>query len=194
MAELPIITVPDPVLREKAQPVERIDEGVKTMLENMRATMRAAKGIGLAANQVGHLQRLIICHVPDDWWTYGEEEGDGVVRVEGLRGQDENPAPPLLMVNPEIVWASEKKSVYEEGCLSIPQQYADVIRPAEVKVRYRDTAGQEQIVQAAGLLSHCVQHELDHLNGVLFFDYISKMKRDMMIKRVQKMKKQDGLL
>ncbi len=165
-----IITVPAAVLKEIAQPVNAVDDALRVQMDKMLETMYEAPGIGLAANQVGLLNRVLVM--------------DLASRKEG-----EEPAP-ICMANPEIIWASEEPSVMEEGCLSIPQQYAEVERPAEVRVKYLDYSGQEAELHAAGLLSHCVQHEIDHLNGVLFIDYLSSLKRNMILKKVDKLKKQ----
>lgn len=188
MTLLKIITVPDPVLKTVAQPVARVDDAIRTQLENMRDTMYDAPGIGLAANQVNVLQRLIVCNVQDGTWEYSGEERHGVLRLESMRPSEEKNQP-LLMANPVVVWESEQRSVYEEGCLSIPGQYADVERPASVRVKYLDLDNAEQEILAEGLLSHCVQHEIDHLNGVLFVDYLSSLKRNMMLRKVAKIVK-----
>jgi peptide deformylase len=170
MNKYEIITVPDPVLKAVAAPVAKIDDAVRAQMDKMLETMYDAPGVGLAANQVGILNRVLVMDV-----EYKKE------------GADKNP---IFMANPEIIWKSEEPSVMEEGCLSIPGQYADVERPAVVRVKYLDYKGEPGELEASGLLSHCVQHEIDHLNGVLFVDYLSKLKRDMMIRRVGKMKKQ----
>lgn len=164
---LQIINVPDPVLTQEAQSVEKIDDTIQQQIDNMLETMYDAPGIGLAANQVGLLNRIF------------------VVDLEG--GRDEGPRDPTCLINPEILWLSEERSVMEEGCLSIPGVYADVERPARVRMGYTDRDGNTQEIEADGLLSHCLQHELDHLNGVLYIDYLSKLKRNMMIKKVKKL-------
>lgn len=168
-----IITVPDPVLRQTATEIARVDAAVQAQMNAMLQTMYDAPGIGLAANQVGLLNRVLVM--------------DLASRKEG-----EAPAP-IFMANPQIIWESEEISVMEEGCLSIPEHYADVERPARVRVKYLDFNNQEAELEAADLLSHCVQHEIDHLNGVLFIDYLSKLKKNMILKRVEKMKKQEIL-
>jgi peptide deformylase len=168
-----IITVPDPVLREVAQPVNAVDAALRQQMDKMLQTMYEAPGIGLAANQVGLLNRVLVMDL-------------------SRRDEEETPQP-FFMVNPEIVWESEERSVMEEGCLSIPQQYADVERPAIVRVEYLDYDGKKAELEAEGLLSHCVQHEIDHLNGVLFVDYLSSLKRNMIIRKVEKLKKQQAL-
>ena len=158
-----IIKVPDPILRETAKLVTEITDGVCQLLDDMAATMYDAPGIGLAAPQVNISQRVIVMDC----------------------GKDD--APKLFkMINPEIIRESDTRAILEEGCLSIPDQTADVERPAEVEVRYLDEAGEMQSLSANGLLAACVQHEIDHLNGVLFIDHISRLKRDMILRRVMK--------
>lgn len=166
-----IITVPDPVLRAKAQEVARVDDALRTQMDKMLQTMYDAPGIGLAANQVGLLNRVLV--------------------MDLSRRTEEEPAAPIFMANPQVIWESEDISVMEEGCLSIPEQYADVERPARVRVKYLNYQGKEAELEAEGLLSHCVQHEIDHLNGVLFVDYLSSLKRNMILKKVEKFKKGD---
>lgn len=193
MSLLDIITVPAPILKETARPVARVDDTHRRILRDMVDTMMDAPGIGLAANQVNLGERLIVCNVPEGSWEYAGEEKDGISRIIGLR-QEALADNTLMMANPEILWRSEEKSVYEEGCLSLPGQYADVVRPARVRVRYLDPDNIAQEIEAAGLFSHCLQHEIDHLNGVLFVDYLSSLKRDMMIRKVSKiMKGRDAL-
>lgn len=192
MARLPIILVPDPVLKQRAHEIENITPEIRRQMDDMLDTMYEGPGIGLAANQVNILNRIFVCDVPEGSWSYEGQDRDGVWRIGGA-SQAGDPDP-LYMVNPEIVWESEEKSVYEEGCLSIPQQFADVVRPAEIVVRYVDYNGKQQDLQAAGLLSHCIQHELDHLNGVLFYDYLSSIKRNMMLRKVKKMKRDTNIL
>lgn len=174
MSKLDIITVPDPVLKTKAEPVQRIDADIRRQMDNMLETMYEAPGIGLAANQVNFLNRVLVMDVK--YKDEGEEKA------------------PILMANPEIIWKSEEISVMEEGCLSIPGQFGEVERPADVRVKYIDYDGREQELFADGLLSHCVQHEIDHLDGILFIDYFSRLKRDMMVRKVQKLKKQQEVM
>lgn len=170
-----IITVPDSVLKQTAQPVSRIDNALRTQMDRMLQTMYDAPGIGLAANQVGLLNRVL------------------VMDLSSRKSEDKQEPTPIFMVNPEIIWESEDISVMEEGCLSIPGQYAEVERPAEVRVKYLDYNGKEAELSAEGLLSHCVQHEIDHLNGVLFVDYLSSLKRNMILRKAEKFKKQQVL-
>ena len=166
---IPIIKVPDPVLREIATPVAEITDGTRQLLDDMAATLYDAPGIGLAAPQINISQRIIVMDC----------------------GKDESPEL-FKMINPEIISQSDARSVLEEGCLSIPDQTADVERPAEVEVRYLDENGTSQSLVATGLLAACVQHEIDHLNGVLFIDHISRLKRDMILRRVMKEMRQSA--
>ena len=160
---IPIIKVPDPILRETAKLVTEITDGIRQTLDDMAATMYDAPGIGLAAPQINISLRVIVMDC----------------------GKDD--APKLFkMINPEIIRESAARAILEEGCLSIPDQTADVERPAEVEVHYLDEAGEKQSLSANGLLAACVQHEIDHLNGVLFIDHISRLKRDMILRRVMK--------
>ncbi len=166
----PIHLLPDDVLRQRAAEIAAIDDTVRALADDMLATMYAAAGIGLAAPQIGVLQRIIVLDVSRD---------------------GEAPAP-LVMINPEITWSSQETSVYDEGCLSIPEYYEEVTRPAEVKVRFLDREGAEQEIHATDILATCVQHEIDHLNGILFIDYISKLKRDMVVRKFTKNAKRTG--
>lgn len=168
MALLPIITAPDPVLKTKAKPVSNITGDLVTLLDNMLETMYHSRGIGLAANQVGVLDRVLVMDV--EW-------------------RDDQRGTPLQMINPEVVWQCDALSVYNEGCLSFPGQFSDVKRPAEVKIKYLDIQGNEQLLEAEGLLATCIQHEIDHLDGVTFVDHISRLKRDMIMRRMVKAKK-----
>lgn len=173
MALLHIITVPDPVLKEVARPIEHITPEIRQQAADMIETMYEAPGIGLAANQVGRLNRMFVMDV-----NYRKEKSS---------------RNPVVMMNPEIVWRSEEISVMEEGCLSIPQQFAEVERPKSVRVSYIDLNGERIEMIGEDLASHCIQHELDHLNGVLFIDYLSRLKRNMILRKVEKMKK-DGII
>ncbi|WP_372623107.1 peptide deformylase [Falsiroseomonas sp.] len=160
---LPILFVPDPRLRAKAKPVQPADPRIPALAERMLATMYKAPGIGLAAPQVGEMLRLVVVDVRPD------EKRD-----------------PIVLVNPEIVALSKELSTREEGCLSLPNQFADVTRPARVKVRWTDLTGAKREVEADGLLAACLQHELDHLDGVLFVDHISALKRNMLLRKLAK--------
>jgi peptide deformylase len=193
-----VVKVPDPVLKEVAQEVQNIDQDIMTQVERMMASMYHDRGIGLAANQVGLLNRIFVMDLPKDSWRFGQEI-DGILTIEagyrsGDRDENEDMSDPIAMINPKIVWKSEQCSVYEEGCLSIPQQYADVIRPASVRVEYLDPTGAKQEGLFEGLAGHCVQHEIDHLDGVLFIDHISTLKRNMILKRMKKWHKENQAL
>lgn len=193
-----IILVPDPVLKAEAEALGGVNDTVRKQMDRMLATMYDAPGIGLAANQIGILNRVLVMDVPDDAWRYSGDD-DGILLIEsGYRsGEEEGVAErkpnPIVMANPEILFESETKSVFEEGCLSIPQQFAEIIRPSKVRVRYLDYDGKLQEKEFEGLAAHCVQHEIDHLNGTLFIDYLSSLKRNMMIKKVGKLAKQQVL-
>lgn len=197
-----IVKAPDAVLKETAQTVQTVTADVQTQIKRMFATMYDAPGIGLAANQVNMLNRVVVMDVPDDYWHYDGEDSSGVLQIrsgyrsgEGEEDDQDREVKhnPIAMINPEIIWTSEQHSVFEEGCLSLPGQHGIVERPAKVRVKYLDYNGSEQETEAEGLFSHCVQHEIDHLNGVLFIDYLSTLKRNMIIRRMEKAKKQ-GLL
>ena len=170
MAKRPIIVIPDPVLRETSAPVERVDDALRAFADDMLETMYDAPGIGLAAIQVGEPIRMLVADVA---------------------GKDEEKDPKVL-INPRIVARSDEASVYEEGCLSIPDYYADVERPAAVTVAYLDRDGEQRMLEADGLLATCIQHEIDHLDGVLFVDHISRLKRDMVFKKFRKLARQRG--
>lgn len=159
--------IPDPVLRKAAQPITAMDKDTSLFMQQMLETMYENRGIGLAAPQVGDLRRVIVMDVAEE--------------------QDAKRA--VLMANPQVVWHSEELFTYKEGCLSIPGQYAEVTRPRQVRVKYIDIHGKEQQIELEELPSSCVQHEIDHLNGVLFIDYLSKLKRDMIVRRVEKLQR-----
>jgi peptide deformylase len=167
MALRHIITLPDPKLRLVSKPLERVDDAVRKLLDDMVETMHEAPGIGLAAIQVAEPLRMLVID---------------------LAKKDEL-ANPLFFVNPEIVWSADERSTYEEGCLSIPEYYEEVERPARVRTRFVDRDGKPQEIVAEGLLATVLQHEIDHLDGVLFIDHISKLKRDRVIKKFVKMAK-----
>ncbi|MGB6543759.1 MAG: peptide deformylase [Xanthobacteraceae bacterium] len=156
-----IVKLPDKRLRLMSEPVKRIDAGVRKLVEDMFATMYAAPGIGLAAIQVGIAKRVVV--------------------MDLSKREDEHK--PLAFINPEITWASEEKATHEEGCLSIPEYYEEVERPERVKVKYLDLDGKAHEITAKGLFATCIQHEVDHVNGVLFIDHISKLKRDRVTKK-----------
>ena len=165
MALLDILTVPNPVLKQVSTPVERVDDDLRRLMDDMLETMYAAPGIGLAAIQVGVPKQVI---------------------VMDLARQGEAPEP-RYFVNPEILWASEETAPYEEGCLSVPEVYDEVDRPARVTLKYLDYHGQEVIEDAEGLFAVCIQHEMDHLKGVLFIDHLSRLKRERAVARVRKL-------
>lgn len=168
MALLPILTAPDPRLKKKSLPVEAVDDGVRQLMDDMLETMYDAPGIGLAAPQVGVLKRVIVLDID---------------REEAKTG-------PLFMANPEIIEASDEDASYEEGCLSVPEHYSDVVRPTKVTVRYLDRDGKSQELACEGLLSTCVQHEIDHLDGILFIDHISALKRNIILRKLLKARKE----
>ncbi len=163
-----IIIEPDPILRKKSKPLEKVDDEVRKLMNDMLDTMYYAPGIGLAAIQIGILKRIVVIDI----------------------SKDKEKKEPLFLVNPEIISKSSKTSTYEEGCLSLPGQFAEVERPAECVLKYIDYSGKKKELKADGLLATCIQHEVDHLNGVLFIDYLSKLKKDMIIKKLIKHKKE----
>ena len=163
-----ILIEPDPILRKKCEPLEMVDDNVINLMKDMLQTMYDAPGIGLAAVQIGVLKRLVVIDI----------------------SKEEKKRDPLFLINPEILSKSENTSVYEEGCLSLPGQFAEIERPAKCLLKYVDLNGKEKKLKADGLLSTCIQHEVDHLNGVLFIDYLSKLKKDMIIKKLVKHKKE----
>jgi peptide deformylase len=164
MAVREIIILPDKRLRLKSEPVKQIDAGIRKLVDDMFETMYKAPGIGLAAIQVGVAKRVITMDL----------------------SKKEDNHQPHVFINPEITWQSEHRAKYEEGCLSIPDYYEEVERPAEVKVSYLDIAGKKREIDAKGLLATCLQHEIDHINGVLFIDHLSKLKRDRVVKKFTK--------
>ena len=173
MAVLPIIEVPDPRLRARSEPVAAVDDAVRALVRDMTESMYAASGIGLAAPQVGVLRRVVVMDVHDR----EAEEGAEPVRD------------PRAYINPELLSVSEERSIYNEGCLSIPKQYAEVERPARCRVRWLDEAGEAHEADLDGLTATCMQHEIDHLDGVLFIDHITRLKRDMLLKKLAKARK-----
>ncbi|WP_029058353.1 peptide deformylase [Stappia stellulata] len=164
MTKRDILILPEAKLRLVSDPVERVDDAVRQLADDMLETMYAAPGIGLAAIQIGEPRRMLVMDVARE---------------------DEDPDP-MVVINPEIVWESPELATYQEGCLSIPEYYADVERPARIGLRFLDRAGAQRELEADGLLATCLQHEIDHLNGVLFIDHISKLKRDRVMKKFQK--------
>jgi peptide deformylase len=167
MALLTVLVAPDPRLKLKAKPVEVVDDQVRQVMDDMLETMYAAPGIGLAAPQIGDPRRIIVIDVAHD-----DEEKK-----------------PLRMANPEILWRSDEETTYNEGCLSLPDHYADVTRPKEIKVRYLDHQNEIRELHADGLLATVIQHEMDHLQGVLFVDHISPLKRNIILRKLTKQKR-----
>ncbi len=163
-----ILIEPDPILRKRCEPLEDVNDETRKLMNEMLQTMYDAPGIGLAAVQVGILKKLVVIDI----------------------SKNEEKKNPLFLINPEIVHQSKATSIYEEGCLSLPGQFAEIERPAECTVNYLDYYGKEKELNANGLLATCIQHEIDHLNGILFIDYLSKLKKDMIIKKLVKHKKE----
>ena len=163
-----IVIEPDPILRKKSKVLEKVDDELRKLLDDMLETMYAAPGIGLAAVHIGILKRLIVLDI----------------------SKDKEKKNPLFLINPEIISSSKKTSVHEEGCLSLPGHFAEIERPAECQIKFIDYNGKEKKLKADGLLATCIQHEVDHLNGVLFIDYLSKLKKDMIVKKLIKHKKE----
>ena len=168
MPKRKIVIEPDPILRKKSSLIENVDDQVRRLMDDMLLTMYEAPGIGLAAVQVGILRRVIVIDIS----KYDKKKN------------------PIFLVNPKITHKSKKTSVYEEGCLSLPGHFAEIERPSECFVNYIDYNGREKELKADGLLATCLQHEIDHLNGILFIDYLSKLKKDMIIKKLIKHKKE----
>ena len=176
MAILPIVEVPDPRLRQISSPVEEVNAGVRALVADMFETMYAAPGIGLAAIQVGVPKRILVMDLQEP-----EVEDGPPVKA------------PRVFINPEILTHSDEEVPYLEGCLSIPDQYADVERPDHIRARWLDEHGKQHEEQLDGLLAVCLQHEMDHLEGVLFIDHLSRLKREMVLKKLAKMRKERGL-
>jgi peptide deformylase len=182
MTILPVITFPAPILKERSLEVSKVDDDLRNLMDNMLETMYSQSGVGLAAVQVGVLKRVLVMDV-----SYMVEDCDGNHHDHNnnhLSGQK-----PMFLVNPKIIKSSSESSVYYEGCLSFPELRADIIRPKEVEIEYLDYNGDKKNLKASGLLSTCVQHEIDHLNGITFVDYLSKLKRDMLLKKLKKLSK-----
>ena len=170
MAVRDIIILPDKRLRQKSDPVKAVDAEVRALVEDMFETMYKAPGVGLAAIQIGVARRIVTVDT----------------------AKKDEPKDPQVFINPEVVWTSDEKNTYEEGCLSIPEYYEEVERPSEVKVRFMNLEGKTQEIAANGLLATVLQHEIDHTNGVLFIDHISKLKRDRVIKKFAKAAKREA--
>ncbi len=169
MTILPIATVPDPILKTISAPVDNVDDQLRAFMDDMLETMYAAPGIGLAAIQVGRPIRLLVMDLSED---------------------ADAPAPQYF-INPVITWTSSDLATYNEGCLSVPEQYADIDRPAECRLTYLDYNGNEQQIHATGLFATCIQHEIDHLNGIVFIDYLSSLKKSMAVRKVRKLVRED---
>jgi peptide deformylase len=167
MAILHIITAPDKSLKVQSEPVKNVDAELAALMDDMLETMYLAPGVGLAAPQVGVTKRIIVVDV----------------------GKKEEEREPVRMANPEVIWESEDWSIYEEGCLSLPEYYADVERPEQIRVKYLDETNTERELEAEGLLATCIQHEIDHLEGVLFVDHLTSIKRSIILRKLQKVKK-----
>lgn len=165
MSVLQIYVAPHPVLKKVANPVPTVTDDLRQLMDDMLETMYATNGIGLAAPQVGESVRVVVMDIDQT---------------------DEEKGTPRFFVNPEITWTSEETSVYKEGCLSVPDQYADIERPAQVRLSYLDYDGTRKEIEADGLLATCIQHEIDHLNGILFVDHLSTLKRDMLMRKLKK--------
>jgi len=163
-----ILTEPDPFLRQKSQTVEKVDDDMRQLMDDMLDTMYNAQGIGLAAIQIGTPKRVIV--------------------IDLLKEKEKKN--PLYFVNPEIVWSSKEEATYEEGCLSVPGQFAEIDRPNKCHVKYLDYNGNKRELKAEGLLATCIQHEIDHLEGILFIDYLSKLKKSLIAKKLSKQKKE----
>ena len=168
MSKRNILIEPDPILRKRSTPVEEVNNDLRKLLNDMLETMYEAPGIGLAAVQVGILKRLIVIDI----------------------SKNKEKKEPLFLINPKLTFKSKNTSVYEEGCLSLPGHFAEIERPAECHLTFIDYSGKEKNLKAQGLLATCIQHEIDHLDGILFIDYLSKLKKDMIIKKLKKQKKE----
>ncbi len=168
MSKRKIVIEPDPILRQKSENLEKVDNELRRLLDDMLETMYSAPGIGLAAVQIGILKRLIVIDI----------------------SKEKEKKNPLFLINPEIISKSKNTSIYEEGCLSLPGHFAEIERPAECQIKYIDYDGKKKEIKANGLLSTCIQHEIDHLDGKLFIDYLSKLKKDMILKKLVKHKKE----
>lgn len=172
MAIREILEAPNPILRQKSRPVEAVDDGIRELVTDMFETMYAAPGIGLAAVQVGEPLRVLVIDLQEE-----EDEESKPVRK------------PLVFINPEIIDPSEEYSLYNEGCLSVPDQYAEIERPASCRARWLDLDGVQHDERIEGMLATCLQHEMDHLEGILFIDHLSRLKREMILRKLAKLKK-----
>ncbi|MDP3342050.1 peptide deformylase [Frigidibacter sp.] len=191
MAIRPLVILPDAQLRLVSTPVAQITPEIRTLVADMFETMYDAPGIGLAAIQIGVPWRVVTLDVAKRAASE-QADAEGTEAEDDQAKRDAQPRNPIAFINPEITWSSEERSVYEEGCLSIPEYYEEVERPAFVKVSYTDLDGKPQEIEADGLLATCIQHEIDHLNGVLFIDHLSRLKRERVTKRFAKQAKREA--
>lgn len=182
MTALPIYIAPAAVLKKVADPVEAVNDDLKKLMDDMLETMYRAPGIGLAAPQVGVSKRVLVLDVEQPRGPDDEDLPD----ISARKGN------PICFVNPEILWSSAEPNVYDEGCLSLPGQYAEIERPKKVRVKYVTYDGQQAELEADGLLATCLQHEIDHLDGVLFVDHLSTLKRNMIMRRLKKWTKENA--
>lgn len=185
MKILPLVIAPDPLLKQVSKLVEKVDDELRALMDDMVQTMYAEAGLGLAAVQVGVLKRVLVMDVDYETDDHGHHHHDH----HGCGGVHVKNTNPLYLVNPQILEKSSEQASYNEGCLSFPGARAEVIRPAEVRVKFLDYNGKEQIMEASGILATCVQHEIDHLNGITFVDHISKLKRDIVLNKMKKIQK-----
>jgi peptide deformylase len=184
MKILPLIISPDPLLKKVSKPIEKIDDALRQLMNDMVSTMYSERGIGLAAVQVGALKRLLVIDV--DYETDENEHHHDHGTCGGIHVKNTNPR---FFINPEIINFSKELSHYNEGCLSFPSARSEVVRPKKVKVKYLDYHGEEKTETMDGLLATCIQHEIDHLNGITFVDHISKLKRDVILNKMKKLHK-----
>ncbi len=178
-----ILTEPNKILREKSLRVANVDKNIQRLMDDMLETLYAAPGIGLAAIQVGIAKKVIVMDISRSRNDIGRDKNDI------NKNEDKETKKPMYFVNPKIIWKSEDKFTYEEGCLSLPNQFAEIDRPKQCHVKYLDYNGHSQELRADGLLATCIQHEIDHLEGILFIDYLSKLKKEMIIKKLSKQTK-----
>jgi peptide deformylase len=185
MALRPILVAPDPRLKQVSEPVAEVTDEIRRLMDDMLETMYEAPGIGLAAIQIGVPKRVIVMDLgkPDD------DEDEGAPKSDKDKKDKKVEREPRFFVNPEIVWASDDLVLCEEGCLSVPDLYEEVERPAQVRVRFLDYHGKQQEIDCDGMLAVCIQHEMDHLEGILFIDHLSRLKREMMLKKLAKARK-----
>ena len=183
MSILKILTEPNKILREKSLRVENVNRDIQQLMDDMLETLYAAPGIGLAAIQVGVSKRVIVMDISRSRNDIGSDKDDI------NKNEDKKSKNPMYFVNPEIIWKSEDKFTYEEGCLSLPNQFAEIDRSKQCHIKYLNYNGQPQELRANGLLATCIQHEIDHLEGILFIDYLSKLKKEMIIKKLSKQTK-----